>query len=189
MFAKYGLVVASLMLSLVASTVNAETITFKFKGLTTYGSPMGIPDGTPVTGIFSYDPDTSPGIKSKNFANYQIQSPSIMKVTFAGHVVTSDLLDVSLMNNTKSNVGDLVDVNGLAPVLDGTTLSNGVVGFRIASIKNAALKSTKLPSNFKIRKFDAGPTMNYGYLQTDGGQNGMMIEFSMDSLDVIYVAR
>ena len=179
--------IVALVLSLAASAVGAKTITFKFSGQVTYGGPMAVTTGTAVVGTFSYDLNADPGIKLKNYAQYQFQSPAIMKVSFGGHAVTSDLLDVSLMNNTKSNVGDIVDVTGTSPVLDGTTLSNGAVGFRIASAydNNAALKSTRLPRHFQVKKFDAGPTMNYGYLQADGGQNGMLLEFSMDSITVI----
>lgn len=177
----------SLSLLLLAGTASAQTITFQFSGLVTYGSPLGVPPGTAVVGTFTYDVDTPTGGQTKNYAYYQIQSPSAMTIKFGGHTVIADTLGIALMNNTKSNVGDLVDVNGASPVLDGTTLSSGDAGFRIASAanQNTALKSTKLPRKFKIDKFNAGPSMNYGYLQMDGGPTGMLLEFSMDSIDVI----
>lgn len=171
-------------LSAVATNASAETLTFRFSGVVTYGGAMGVPVGTAVVGAYSYDTETSPAIDYNGFADYQIPAPASMTLSFSGHTVTSGALGVSVWNHFKGNVEDMINVTGGGVMLDDTAFPGGAVGFQLASSprNNRALKGKKLPSSLEVGLFNAGPTLNYGFLQTDGGPQGMQLQFTVDSV-------
>jgi hypothetical protein len=186
---KYVRLVAA-ALALFTGAAEAETVTFQFKGTITYGSPMAVPVGTQITGTFSYDTKTSPAVTYKGYASYQIPAPNIMSASVGSHKVVTENLSVSVWNHFKGNVEDMVDVTGGPVVLDGTTFSNSAFGFRLASgpHQNNVLNSTDLPQSFDVSKFDAGSSLTYGFLQSDGGQTGTLLQFTVDSIAVIPTA-
>lgn len=165
----------------------AATITFQFSGVVTYGAPMAVLLGTPIVGTFSYDTLTEPAVKYKGFAAYEIPAPSTISATVGGHSITTGNLSVSVWNNMRGNVQDMVWVSGGTPVLDGTTLAEGSFGFTLASGPRSkkVLKNTKLPSEFNVSAFDAGPTLTYGTFQSDGSSDGTLLQFTVDSIVVL----
>jgi hypothetical protein len=177
--------------ALASMAASAETIAFRYSGVVTYGGPMAVPAGTPITGTFSYDNETVPALAFTGYANYQIPVKFQMTGSFGSQKVVSNNMGVTVRNNAQSNVEDSVEVMGSAPVLDGTTLPNGVFGFILASGPGSTnvLKNTKLPKSYNVSKFDAGPSLNYGVLQSDGGQLGTLLQFSVDSIDVVRTGR
>lgn len=170
-----------------ASGATAATITFQFSGTIVYGAPMAVLPGTPIVGTFSYDTSTEPAFKYKGFAAYEIAAPSAISATVDGHHITAGNLNIAVWNNMNGNVQDMVTMDGGAPVLDGTTLPDGNFGMVLASGPRSkkVLKSTKLPSEFNVSDFDAGPTLTYGTFQRNGGQDGALLQFSVDSIVVL----
>lgn len=173
--------------SLLATAASGATITFQFAGTVTYGAPMAVPTGSQIVGTYTYDTETAPTISYNGFADYQLAAPATMSATVAGHTMTTGNLNVSLWNHYKGNVEDMIDVTGSPVVLDGTTFPNGALGFRLASApkNNRALNGTKLPSLLDVSQFDAGLGLNYGFFQSDGGPQGMLMQFTVDSVIVI----
>jgi hypothetical protein len=176
--------------SLVAGAAAAATITFQFSGTVVYGEPMAVAPGTPIVGTYSYDTDTAPWMKYKGYADYDIPAPHTMSATVGGHIISVGKLSVAVWNDYKGNVEDMVWIEAYPIVVDDTVLPNGALGFALASAPrhNKVLKDTKLPSELDVTKFDA-PGFNYGFLQSDGGQQGTLLQFTVDSIDVLQKTR
>jgi hypothetical protein len=152
---------------------------------------MAVLPGTPIVGTFSYDTHTEPVFKYKGFAAYEIPARSVMSATVGGHTITTGTLNVSVWNNMNGNVQDMVVMDGGTPVLDGTTFPDGNFGIVLASgprSKNV-LKNTKLPSEFNVSKFDSAPSPTYGTFQRDGGPDGTLLQFTVDSIVVLSTTR
>jgi hypothetical protein len=164
----------------------AATIIFQFSGAVTYGAPMAVLVGTPIVGTFSYDTSTAPAVTYKGFAAYQIPAPFTMSATVGGHSISSSPLSISVWNHYKGNVEDFIVIDGASPVLDGTTLPDGNLGLVLASgpRNNRALNSTNLPATFNVSEFDA-PDGRTGTFQRDGGPDGTLLQFTVDSLVVL----
>lgn len=182
---------AATAFALVTGAASAETISFQFQGKVTYGSPMAILIGTPVTGTFSYDTSTLPSGTDKGYASYQIPSPHLLSAVIGGHNISAQNLQVSIWNHYKGNVEDMVNISGGPAILDGTSFTNGSFGFVLSSgpRSNNAINSTDLPKSFDIRKFNADPSLTYGYLQSDGGPTGQLLQFSVDSIMVLRTSQ
>jgi len=176
--------------SLVAGAAAAETITFQFSGTVVYGAPMAVAPGTPIVGAYSYDTHTVPAIKYKGYADYQISAPHTMSATVGGHTISTSNLSVAVWNDFKGNVEDMVWIDAGPVVLDGIVLPSGALGFELASAPrhNKVLKDTKLPSELDVIEFDAAG-FNYGFLQSDGGPQGGLLQFSVDSIEVLQRTR
>jgi hypothetical protein len=169
-----------------AASAAAATITFQFTGVVTYGAPMAVLPGTPIVGTFSYDTSTAPTVTYKGFAAYEIAAPLAMSASVGGHSISSSGLNVAVWNHYKGNLEDFITIDGTVPVLDGTTFPNGVLGLVLGSAprNNRALNSTKLPSEFNISLFDA-PGGRTGTFQRDGGPDGTLLQFTLDSIVVV----
>lgn len=168
----------------VAGVATGATLTFQFTGTVTYGAGMSVPVGTPITGAYSYDTKTDPVDHTKGYSYYQIPLPHIISATVAGHTITTERLTVRVVNNSKGNAADLLDVTGWPMVLDGTTFPDGVLGFVLSSAPRhrKALHGTKLPHSVDVPAFDADASLSYGVLQINGGQDGTLLQFRVDSI-------
>lgn len=185
-----GSVCALAFFGAVSTSAVAETLTFQFEGTVVYGSPIAVPPGSKLTGRFSYDTQTAPNITYKGFANYSIPAPARLTAKVAGHTIVSEGMSVSVWDQYGGNVEDMVNVMGTAPVMDGTTFADGAFGFYVASRpgQKHALHNTHLPRSYDMKKFNAeGNT--YGILQTDGGQTGTLLQFSIDSITQIKTSQ
>jgi hypothetical protein len=182
---KCFLVVAIIFL-LVPSMVSADSVDFRFNGTITYGGILANV-GSQITGTFSYDASAVPWYSSTGLAIYSFPSDPGFSAYVAGHTVTANHLGVHVWNYQGGNVEDMVDISGGYPVsVDGGLYPNGSFGFRLASKpgNTSVLTGTALPSFFDVTKFDAGPTLNYGWLQKDGAPGGTLLQFSIDSITV-----
>jgi hypothetical protein len=175
------------VLALAANSSSAETIVFQFSGTVVYGAPMAVLPGARIAGTYSYDTKTDAAITNKGFADYQIPAPHTMSATVDGHTISTSNLHVTVWNHMRGNVEDMVQVFAGPVVLDGTTFADGALGLALASAprNNKALKNTKLPSTLNVADFDAGPSLTYGTFQRDGGPDGTLLQFSVDSITVL----
>jgi hypothetical protein len=158
-------------------------INFQFTGTVIDGGLLAS-TGNQISGIFSYDTDTFPSTSVGNYANYQFSAPYGISATVAGHTITTNNLSVSITDNFGGNIEDMVDMAGNSVSVDGNNYANGSFGFRLSSApgNTNVLNDTTLPSSFDVAAFNAGPTQNYGWLQSDGGPTGQLLQFSVDSI-------
>jgi hypothetical protein len=177
------LAVASVIFSLVSGAASAANVTFQFTGTVTYGGDLAA-TGSRITGVYSYDTKTLPAFSYAGFANYVIAPPSVIAAEVEGHAIVANNLNVSIWDNYGGNVEDMVEVSGGPVLVDSQAYPGGSFGFRLASMpgNTRVLTSTALPSSLHVRAFDAGPTLNYGWLQSDGGPTGQLLQFSVDSI-------
>ena len=179
---------AAVALVFLCGAASAEVITFRFTGSVTYSTYMA-PLGSPISGTFSYETshnerrkDLLPGY-NKTYAAYEFTDPFRMTATVNGHSVATSDLGVAVFNNNGGY--DMVDVSGGPAIVDGTTYAGGGLGFRLMTTygKTGVLHNTRLPRSYDASQFDSG--LSYGYLQTDGGQNGRLLYFTIDAIDVV----
>lgn len=177
-------VCALTLLGTLSSLAAAETVTFAFEGTVTYGSPIAVPPGTKVTGQFAYDTHSPASQTYQGFASYSLPSPARITAKIAGHTVGSEALSVDVWNQYGGNVEDQVSITGTTVVMDGTTFPAGAFGFVLASApgQNKAMHTTRLPHSYDLAKFNAGAGLTYGFLQTDGGPSGTLLQFSIQSI-------
>jgi hypothetical protein len=169
--------------SLMSGVANAASVTFDFSGEVTYGGSLST-IGSPVTGSFSYDTNAAPSISFGNFANYSFSAPFGISAAVNGHTVEASLLSVTVVNNFGGNVEDTFEVDASQLFVDGVSYPNGSFGFVLASEPGhtGVFSSTALPSSLNVAAFDAGPSLNYGFLQRDGGPTGTLLQFSVNSI-------
>ncbi|MDB5947634.1 MAG: hypothetical protein JWQ33_2660 [Ramlibacter sp.] len=183
-------------LALVAATAQAEVINFRFTGTVTYGGYLALA-GSRITGTFGYDTknreprrkDLPPGY-SQEYRHYDIPAPFRLSATVGNHVIETLQLGVTVWNTRNGgNVADMVQVDGYPPIVDGTTYANGAFGLQAASAYDHTdvLRNTQLPRSIDVQQFDS-PGMNYGYVQTDGSQTGTLLQFTVDSIEVVPTA-
>jgi hypothetical protein len=175
---------AAALLSLASVAANADIIEFQFTGAITYGGNLAV-IGDSITGKFSYDANSKPTLRVKNsYAHYSPPAPASMSITVGAHTVSSERLTVDIWNNYAGNVEDMVDVTSFSPTVDGVTLPDGVMGFRLASapLNRGVFKTIQLPAFYNVGAFDG---MNYGVIQRDGGPDGQLLQFTVVSIDAV----
>ncbi|WP_372522680.1 hypothetical protein [Sulfuricaulis sp.] len=184
---KYFLVILAVFL-LDSGVASAAVVNFQFTGTVTDGGTLAA-TGSQIVGTFSYDTDTLPSMSLDGYASYGFPAPFALSATVAGHTVVTNNLNVSIWDNQGGNVEDMVEVIGGPVSVDGNSYPNGAFGFRLASQpgNTGVLTSTALPSFFDVAAFDAGSTLTYGVLQSDGGPSGGLLGFSVDSITAVPV--
>ncbi|MFH1658354.1 MAG: PEP-CTERM sorting domain-containing protein [Pseudomonadota bacterium] len=181
------LVGAAIVLSVASGVAQASPSKFSFAATVTYtdGSLSGVSVGRQFSGSFIYDPMTTPSYANSTMAYYQFGAPSKIVANVAGHQVASTSLGIRVVNNFGGNVEDGIDISGGYPLsVDGTPLPNGSFGFVLHSKpgNTGVLTSTDLPLIYDVGAFDAHSSLNYGWLQRDGGQTGTILQFSVSSI-------
>jgi hypothetical protein len=169
--------------------VSAEIINFQLMGTITYGGTLAT-IGSPITGSFAYDTDALLVVSMGEYAAYEFNAPFGFSGNASGHTIATNRLSVSIWNNFGGNVEDMIEVSGSYPVtVDGISYPNGSFGFRLASRpgNTTVLNNTALPYFFDVSAFDAGPTLNYGWLQRDGAPGGQLLQFSINSITPVPV--
>lgn len=183
MFKKY-FVAASAVFLLASGVANAAVSNFQFTGTVTYGGDLAA-TGNQITGAFSYDTDALSSYTIGGHSSYSLPAPFGLSASVNGHSLVANNLHVDVWDNFGGNVEDMVDIYGGYPAsVDGNLYPNGSFGFRLASKPGATnvLTGTALPSFFDVAAFNAGPTLNYGWLQRDGAPGGTLLQFSVDSI-------
>lgn len=172
-----------------AGNVHAALTEFKFVGTVTYGQLA--PVGTKFNGSFFYDPTMLPlaGSAAESTALYKASAPARLEATVNGHVLSTPGIRVTVYDNMGGNTEDMIDITSATPSLDGQVLANGSFGLRLASASGytQVLSSAALPTQFDVAAFNAGPTLNYGWLNSDGGQQGTKLSFTIDSITAVPV--
>lgn len=173
----------SAVYALACGVANAAIVNFQFSGTITYGGTLAA-TGSPLTGAFSYDTNTVPSFSSGGYASYGFPAPFALSASVSGHTVGTSNLSVSIWDNFGGNVEDMVNVSSGPVSVDGVSYPNGSFGFQLASKpgKTSVLTGTALPSHFDVTAFDAGSTLNYGWLQGDGAPGGQLLQFSVESI-------
>ncbi|MDT4328825.1 hypothetical protein ACQE3E_09645 [Methylomonas sp. MED-D] len=166
----------------VSGFARAELATLKFTGTVVYGGSLAT-IGDTVTGVLSYESQPQ-DLSLPNYASYSIPAPFVMSVSVGDHFVMSKGITITVFNNQGGNVEDMANIAGNSILLDNELYSEGSAGINLSSKSGSkgALKNTKLPLSFDLSKFDAGPTLTYGWIQKDGSQNGQLLQFSVDSI-------
>lgn len=178
--------IVGIALAALVATVHAEVLTFRFTGRVTQSLPMA-PEGSEVTGTFSYDTAAEPYLQSgepngpgPGDASYF--APSTIELKVNGHTVTSGITTVFIVNNSGGNVEDLIAINGELMVLDGTLFPEGNTGLVLGSApgKTNVLRSTRPPRHFpNVHRFGGE---NYGYVLVGGGPNDTVLFFRIDRI-------
>lgn len=172
------------LLSLVSGAAQAEVVKYQFTGTVTDGAPMAVLTGTQIVGTFAYDTDLPPELDSPVQATYRIPPPLSISANVGGHSISSGSLIIDVFSHMQSSVEDMMWITGIEVAIDGTYFPSGTLGLVLASApgNDKALKGTRLPHSLKLKRFDADPVYVYGVLQMNGGPNGGLLQFSIDSL-------
>lgn len=182
---RYYLAVSAVFL-LASGVASAAVVNFQFSGTVTYGGTLAA-TGSQIVGMFSYETDTLPSTSFDGYASYGLPAPFTLSASVAGHTVVTNNLRVSIWDNFGGNVEDMVDISGGPVAVDGSSYPNGSFGFRLASKpgNTGVLTGTSLPFSLDVTAFDAGSTLNYGWLQSDGGPSGQLLQFSVGSVTAV----
>jgi hypothetical protein len=188
---KFSALVAAVLMC-VCGAASAEVVTFSFSGTVSASTPMASA-GSTITGSFSYETDHNPRRKdlppgyNHTYADYAFTAPFTMAGRVNGHAIETSGLTVAVFNNNGG--ADMVDLNAYPAIVDGTTFANGAFGLVLVTTSGntGVLHNTRLPRSYAVSQFDAG--LSYGYLQTDGGQAGQLLQFTIDAIDVVAPQR
>ncbi|MGH6649173.1 cellulose binding domain-containing protein [Aquabacterium sp.] len=169
------------------AAAHAATLRFVYKGTVIYTdhSLSGVEVGTVFTGTFSYDTATVADYDFGSSANYTNLAPHQFTATVAGHQISSNGVSTYVVDNFGGNVEDGVTISGGYPMsVDGGVFENGSLGLTVYSGpgQTGVLTSTAQPLNLDVKAFNAGNTLNYGWVQRDGGQTGGIIGFTIDNI-------
>lgn len=162
---------------------------FKFTGRVTQSLPLA-PQGSKVTGTFSYEVSTEPGYLigqrfGPGYGNAAYQFPRTFTLKVNGHTLSSQNTFVDVFNNMGSNVEDMLNVTGGYPlVLDGTTLPDASAAISLATgpDRKFVLLSTDLPRWIFPKLFNGWA---YGVVQQGGGPHDTLVTFSIDSIELL----
>lgn len=181
---KIGAVAVTAAATLFAATATAEVIHFEFRGTVTYTTYIGHV-GSPIVGHFSWDTDAPVGDVTPTFqaSSYDGTWVGPMSAQVGQHAIAASIVNVMVWNDMGGgNAEDMIDISGSAPVVDGTTYSDGSFSIRLASANDHphVLRDTRLPKKINVRKFDS--TVNYGELRMNGGQDGSLLSFTVEDI-------
>lgn len=166
---------------IVAGTASAEVVTFEFCGHTKGALPMAR-EGTPVIGRFSWDVAASGSMPYPGAPQTHYQTPDTGAFSFlvGRHQVSADSTGVTVWNDTGSNVGDMIDINGYSPVIDGTLFRSGYFSMRLASAagNTSVFDDMQLPSELDLASFDS-TGMNYFQLYSGVAVNELLLDVNL----------
>jgi hypothetical protein len=167
---------------------HADVITFRFTGTIIYSTYLAMP-GDSIRGTFTYDTSIQPYFKGNpNQFGYSDPRPLTGFTAQVGvHTFDARGISVILANNSgnqslKDDVDALMISSGDPVVVDSTSYASGAIGMVLASTPGDA----KAVSGFHLpRSIDVADYPNrYGFLQSDGGQDGALLQFTIDSVVV-----
>jgi hypothetical protein len=176
--------------AMAALSLASQAYQFSFTGQITYtdGSLSNTTVGQTFTGTFS---GTNP---QDQYAAYGLQgmayytfSSGQMQASISGHQIIGNSPRISLTDNFGGNVEDGFSASGgYSLTIDTHVHANGSFGLVLNSAPGHTdvLRGTSLPTQIDVAQFDAQPSLNYGYVQRDGGQTGRVIGFSVLSVSM-----
>jgi hypothetical protein len=167
---------------------HADVVTFRFNGTVVQATYLAQP-GDPVQGTFTYDTALQPYFKGTPMVwSYSDQRPLAGFAARVGqHTIDARGIGVTLVNNAgnqglKDKTDALSISSGYPLVLDGTTFADGTIGLSLASTPgdSKALNGFHLPNSINVADYPN----RYGMLLSDGGPNGALMQFTIDSIEV-----
>jgi hypothetical protein len=170
-----ALLCATFLLS--ALSASAQVVNFEFCGQSVYATPMA-PVGTPVSGQFSWD-TTAPALDPPGSVWNNYYAPQVGRFAFVvgEHTVATD--NVWVIVNNFPGSGDWIDINGYAPVIDGTLFSQGYFGIRLSATPGTdVFPDGKLPRDLNLADFN-NPTFNYFQLYSGVTGNDIMLDVDL----------
>lgn len=83
--------------------------------------------------------------------------------------------------SSAANVGDMIDINGMSPVIDGTLFHSGYFSIRPATAhgNTSVFQDTRLPAQLDITQFD-GLGMNYFQLFSGVVSNEILLDVNLE---------
>jgi hypothetical protein len=184
---RIALFFASLLFPLGAG---AADLVFEFTGKVIFGGTLA-PVDAPVTGTFSYDTRTTPWFETEDTAFYLLPAPHYIDVNVAGRQAIGAGVNASVTNDAGGNVEDVVNLySSGGAMLDGEFLPEGTVGVVFGSDPGStgAVRTLRLPARYDLDRFDVQGG-NGGYLMRDGGPDGFLLQFSIESVVVRRICR
>jgi len=169
----------AILLACFAISSHADVITFSFTGTVTYGTYLAMPGDT-IRGTFTYDTSIQYGYSDpRPITGFTAQ--------VGAHVFDARGISVILGNNSGNHglkdAGDALSISSGYPlVVDGTSYSSGVIGLVLASTPGEAqaISGFHLPRSINVADYPS----RYGTLQSDGGPDGQLLQFTIDSVAV-----
>ncbi len=188
MFARKWVALLSLLL-LVGGTADAAVVTFRFTGTVVYGGDLA-PVGTTVTGTFSYDTRTKPAVVVGDYAAYQIPEPHDIVVMFGDRIAVGHRINAEIQNDFGGNVEDTVSLGSNGVLVDEAFQPQGGIYLVFASGpgNTDVFSKPRLPSAYDVAEYDAIGSP-YGVIRRDGSENGTLLQFDIDSVEVIRVCH
>lgn len=169
-----------------ATCAHAEILHFNFSATITYtdGSLAGVTQGDRFTGHFAYDALTPGDEYYPGFVNYFFGAGSAFNAQIGNHSINSHgTLIAGVTDNFGGNVEDVFNLDASQVSINGKELAGGYWGFQLASGAGSTnvFTSTALPRSFDLAAFDAGPTLNYGAINGDGGRT-TVLQYQIDTI-------
>lgn len=190
MFQRHHVAAVLCALSLACGSARADNRQFNFTATVTYTNQTlpGVNLGSTFNGSFSYDP-AHPDYANNygNVGNYGFGLGSI-SANINGTQVNAKHLTIYVFDNQGGNVEDGITLSGGYPLSVGNaSYASGSVGFNLASKpgNTTAVTNIDIPLSYNVSAFDGNSTLNYGWLQTDGGQGGTIMQFNVTSITAV----
>lgn len=178
-------------IALLALTFSAHAYEFEFTGRVTYtdGTLIDVTSGTLLQGHFSADGPRNYSIPlGTGVATFYTFASGQVVANIAGYVISSANPSINIYDNFGGNVEDVFNVSsGYPAIVNGVSHPNGGFGFNLATKpgNTEVIRDRGLPTHIDVSAFDGHSTLNYGYLQRDGGQRGTILAFEVLSVTVV----
>lgn len=175
-------------IALFALTFSAQAYEFQFTGRVTYsdGTLANVTNGTLLQGHFlaagPANYSVPNGTTVYSFASGQVVA------NVAGHTISGSTPSISVIDGFGGNVEDGFNMNSGYPIIvNGASYANGDFGFKLATRpgNTEVIRDHGLPSLIDVSAFDGHSSLNYGFLQRDGGQSGAILAFEVLSVTVV----
>lgn len=178
-------------IALFALTFSAQAYEFQFTGRVTYtdGTLIDVTSGTLLQGHFSADGPRNYSIPfGSGVATFYTFTSGQVVANIAGYAISAASPSISIYDNFGSNVEDGFSMDSGYPfTVNGVSHPNGGFGFDLTTKpgNTEVIRDRGLPTRIDVSAFDGHSTLNYGYLQRDGGQSGTILAFEVLSVTVV----
>jgi hypothetical protein len=175
-------------IALFALTFSAQAYEFQFTGRVTYtdGTLINVTDGALLQGHFLADGPANYSIPDGTTV-YSFASGQVV-ANVAGYTISGSRPSIAVIDDFGGNVEDGFNMNSGYPIIvNGASYENGDFGFKLATRpgNTEVIRDHGLPSLIDVSAFDGHSSLNYGFLQRDGGQSGAILAFEVLSITVV----